>query len=666
MTRTQEPDPRRLIAAHAAANEFYRARIQAEARALIYLRSRGIVAATAHREPWTLGYAPSGWTHLRDHLREAGYADAELLAAGLVSTAGNGNLIDVFRNRVTFPIRNPDGDIVAFTGRDLSGRANTPKYKNTTTTAVYSKKHTLYGLAEQLGGDAQPAAVMLVEGPADVLALARLRQSVGEDDYRQPYVAVAPCGTALTAEQVARLADTVPPGTPLVVAFDPDTAGRAAIEKSYELLRGWSGPVDAIALPAGTDPAALVAHGRASAVQVLEQARQPLPDLLVDQRLDRFRLDEIPGRLGALHAAAPLVADVAARDTDHAARLSAYLATRLDLNPLTVHEVVCPPPEDTDDPQTAGPDTADDPDPSTAAEDHTPDVEPERRTATPLGGAGFPDPDLVGHQYARTCPPAAPAATWVQHDPTTGHTAWVLAEGVTDSPGDRDAARLAAEVAGRAAVLVGAHTAVQIARTAVNAHFAQPGVARGDAAITVLTSFDGDQPVAGHRSFTVAWAGDVTAYGSTGGWFAPLTAAHTLRGHARRNDPDAPGVAGDGALTASVRAGAIGVNRIDVSLNQIVLIGRALAHTGVDDIRRAVEWRNPANAIDQLARHGGAATAALVMRPRPDRVGRADNAARLARQDQTAGASRAATAPPTTRPARPALRATPARRQVVR
>ncbi len=653
MTRQLDPDPQRLVAAHRAAAEFYCSHVLDEHRALAYLRSRGIVAATAHARPWTIGYAPRGWTHLRDHLRAAGFSDGELLAAGLVTAASNGNIIDVFRDRVMFPIRDADAQVVAFTGRDLSGRADTPKYRNTTTTAIYSKKHLLYGMAEQLGGDTEPAAVMLVEGPADVVAIARLRQSLDADAYRQPYIAVAPCGTALTAEQVARLTDAVPPGTPLVVAFDPDTAGRAAVTKSYELLRGWPGPLDAISLPAGTDPAALVAHGRASAVQTLEQARRPLVDLLIEAQLARFRLDEIPGRFNALHAAAPLVADAATRDPGHAARLSAHLATRLDLNPLTVFEAIYPPNDDT----AADPDHHDPAAPAPAA---TP--QPQRgRTATPLGGAGFPDPDVVGHRYARICPPAAPAAAWVQHDPRTGHTVWVLAEGVTDAAGDRDAARLAAEVAGRVAVLVGARQAIAIARTALNAHFAQPGTGRGDATIAVLTSFDGDRPVPGPRPFTVAWAGDVKAYGSTGRWFAPLTAAHTLRGNAFRRDPNAPAVAGDGAVTASVRGGAIGVNRIDAPLRQIVLAGRTLAHTAPEAIRRAVEWRTLPNAVAQLARLGGATTAALVVQPRAEQAGRARNAAQLARQDQAAGAATAAPAPLPARTTRRALPAAPAR-----
>ena len=652
MTRQLEPDPLRLIAAHEAANTFYIGHLQGEPRALAYLRSRGIMAATAHTPPWTIGYAPRGWTHLREHLRAAGFTDAELLAAGLVTTAGNGNLIDVFRNRVMFPIRDPDGHIVAFTGRDLSGRANTPKYRNTTTTAIYRKKHLLYGMAEQLGGNTQPAAVMLVEGPADVVAVARLRRSLGGEEYRQPYAAVAPCGTALTAEQVARLTDAVPPDTPLVVAFDADAAGRAAIDKSYQVLRGWPGPLDAIALPTGTDPAGLVAKGRTRAVQALEKARRPLVDHLIDTRLARFRLDEIPGRFNALYAAAPLVAAI--RDTEHAARLSAHLATRLDLDPLTVFEAIYPPDDTTVDPYapTAQPPTA------------VPGSPYRRRTATPLGGAGFPDPDQVGHQYARICPPTAVATTWVEHDPATGHTAWVIAEGVTDDPGDRDAARLAAEVAGRAAVLVGAHNAVDIARTALNAHFAQPGAGRGDATIAIVTSFDGDRPVPGRGRFTVAWAGDTRVYGATSRWFAPLTVDHTLHGQSTRRHAEAVAVPGEGALTASVRGGTIGVNRIDLPVTHLVIAGRTLSRTALEKVREAVEQRTPVRAVQQLARIGGASIVALVVRPR--QAGDRPNAAKLAQQDQAASAVAAELEPAPTRPTRRALLAAPARLQPVR
>ncbi|MEV6928434.1 toprim domain-containing protein [Dactylosporangium sp. NPDC051485] len=666
MTAGHPADAGRLIAAHQVANEFYRSHLLDEPRALAYLRSRGIIAAGATNPPWTIGYAPHGWTILRDHLRGNGFTDDELLKAGLITTARNGNRIDVFRDRVMFPIRNADGDVVAFTGRDLSGRDGTPKYRNTTTTAIYHKSELLYGLAEQLDGTAQPAAVMLVEGPADVVAVDRLRRSLPDTLYPDPYFGVAPCGTALTAEQVALLAAAVPPGTPIVAAFDADDAGQAAIDKSYQLLRDWPGPVDAIVLEGRADPASLVAASPASAVGTFAHLRRPLVDVVLDHRLRPHlarlgtRLDELARigrdpaseslliRLNAVRAVAPFIGEVAQNNPDLAARLSVELALRLRVEPLTVLETIYPPQDD-------------------AILVGVPD--PRGRDAVALGTRGFPDPSIVGHGYARTCPADAPAATWVQHDPKTGHTAWVLSEGVGADPADRDAARLAAEVAGRAAILVGAHKAVEIARVAVNAAFAEPGTRQGNASIVVLCSFDGDRPQPGSGQFTVAWAGDARAYATASPpharavtdaaqirrWFAAVTVDHTVSAqHPNASTAPRPvssaaaerasqprgqrSPSGGQLLTASVRGGAIGVNRLDLPPTSIVLAGRRTAAVGTELLRAAVEPRRPDVTLANLRQLAGPQTIAIVVRPDAARQRDVMTAARLARQDQ-AGAN---------------------------
>jgi len=623
-TPPAQVDPQRLLAAHQLANEFYRSHVLDEPRALAYLRSRGIIAATAHAAPWTIGYAPRGWTVLRDHLYAQGYTDAELLAAGLVTTSRNGSVIDVFRDRVMFPIRNPDGQVVAFTGRDLSGRVDVPKYRNTTTTAIYRKSELLYGLAEQLGADTQPAAVLLVEGPADVVAVARMRISVPHDDYPDPFYAVAPCGTALTAQQVTLLAQSVPPGTPVVVAFDADSAGASAIDKSYALLREWPGPVEAMALPAGADPASLVAAGPAHALAQMREARTPLVDLLVEHRLtphlDRLhtrleelaRFDRDPStesvaiRLNALQGVAGLLTEVADRDQPHAARLALHVASRLQLDPLTVFEAMYPPDEpDTADRDSDAPDS-DDPDSRAEPADQQATSKPAQdgRDADPLVGAGFPDPTTVGHQYAGACPDDAPTGTWVAHDANTGHTAWVLAEGVSDSPADRLAARLAAQVAGRVAVLVGAHQAVQIARTALDAHFAaRPGAAQGDATICVLTSFDGDHPQPDRGRFTVAWAGDTRAYAAGGRWFTPLTVDHTLREHATH--PNHRYRAAVALLSAPVRPPATAAGPREQRIVAQTTDPDWLATADLYDL--AVTWSTAQTFRDELASAGVAA-----------------------------------------------------------
>ena len=345
-------DPRRLIAAHAAAAAFYRERLPGHLPALAYLHSRGVPPALANRPPWTVGYAPAGWRELRTVLHAAGFADRELLAAGLATTSRTGGIIDAFRDRVVFPVRNRAGHVVGFTGRDLSGHPDTPKYRNTVTTAIYRKRRLLYGLAEQ--AERAPAAVLLVEGPTDVLALAGVGQrpaGVGQRPagagYGPPdvgYLAVAPCGTAVSADQVRLLADRVAAGTPLVVAFDADTAGAAAADRTYRLTRDWAGPVDAVVLPPGTDPAGLVARYRQGAVPLLEHLRVALVEVVAEHRLSRFRLDEPEGRVNALRSAAPLVAEIGEQDTSRAAQLCAHLSARLHLDPLTVFEAAYPEP----------------------------------------------------------------------------------------------------------------------------------------------------------------------------------------------------------------------------------------------------------------------------------------------------------------------------------
>ncbi|GAA5187032.1 hypothetical protein GCM10023322_34470 [Rugosimonospora acidiphila] len=355
----------RLLAAHRAAHDFYRHRLIGQPRATAYLESRGIPAACAQALPWTIGYAPPGWTDLRERLRATGFTNAELAAAGLITTARDGRLIDAFRDRVVFPIRDGDGNVVAFIGRDLSGRPGIPKYRNTVTTAIYRKSELLYGLAEQFDGGTRPAAVMLVEGPADVVAVARARSSLARSSSARDlaawhYCAVAPCGTALTAAQVALLASAVEPGTPLICAFDPDPAGAIATDRAYRLLRDWPGPVEAMVFPPGSDPAALVAAGPADALALFGRVRVPLVDVVLRHRLAphlarlRERLAELARlgrdpasesaalRLDAARALAPLLAEVAEQEPLHAARLFAEVTAGLGVNPLTMFEAVYP------------------------------------------------------------------------------------------------------------------------------------------------------------------------------------------------------------------------------------------------------------------------------------------------------------------------------------
>ncbi|SHN19538.1 toprim domain-containing protein [Cryptosporangium aurantiacum] len=345
-TTTNGDDGARLIAAHEAAAAFYAdclQRLRAQ-QARDYLASRGISADAMRSERWRIGYAPNNWTALTTHLRGQGFRDNELIDAGLARRARTGGVIDVFRARVMFPVRSLSGGTVGFLGRNVGSQLpdSTPKWLNTGATRIYDKSALLFGLAEQGRVRSHPDAVVLVEGPADVIAMAQLSaDAIGQ------WVAVAPCGTALTAAQVAALGTAVGKDTPLIMAFDGDDAGRRAAARAYGLLRSWTGPVDAIRLPSGEDPASLIsACGPPRASELLAAARRPLLEQLLDERLDQFRLDEIEGRTMALYAAAALlrnVVDTVPRERERLSRPIIDIAGRLGFDPVLVVETVFPP-----------------------------------------------------------------------------------------------------------------------------------------------------------------------------------------------------------------------------------------------------------------------------------------------------------------------------------
>lgn len=272
-------DEKRLIGAVDVAARYYREMLLADVCAgpRRYLTTRGVAHVLDRDSVWTVGYAPTGWTNLVQHLRAAGYDDEESTAAGLTTRCRRGAVIDRFRDRVVVPIRDHlDGHVIAFTGRAAPGTgADVPKYINTPTTALYRKSDELLGLHEQrvaLAGGTQP---VLVEGAFDVLALAA-------PSTRRPLAPVSPCGSSLSALQLAALVTTAT-HREVLIAFDNDPAGLAATLKAHQLAAASGVAVTIMALPQGSDPANAV-EPRAQSLTVSrlahhsrEQVRTGLP-----------------------------------------------------------------------------------------------------------------------------------------------------------------------------------------------------------------------------------------------------------------------------------------------------------------------------------------------------------------------------------------------------
>ncbi len=199
-----------------------------------YLRGRGIDGELARR--FRLGWAPDEWDALATGLR---LPERVARDTGLAFVNRRDRLQDTFRARLLFPIFNEVGEAVAFGGRILPGSQDPAKYKNSPETAIYSKSKVLYGLSWAKTDIVKADRVVVCEGYTDVIGFHRAGVPI----------AVATCGTALTADHVRLLKRFA---SRVVLAFDADAAGQGAAERFYEWERQFD--VDRAGRPAAARP----------------------------------------------------------------------------------------------------------------------------------------------------------------------------------------------------------------------------------------------------------------------------------------------------------------------------------------------------------------------------------------------------------------------------
>jgi DNA primase len=199
-----------------------------------YLEDRGLDKDAIAR--FGIGYAPSGGDALLRFLKSK-YKEPLLIESGLVSRdqSGGTRIFDRFRRRITFPISNESGKIVAFGCRALGD--DQPKYLNSPETPIYSKSNLLYHLDRAKEALRRSDFAVLVEGYMDAIAVARAGISN----------VVASCGTSLAEPQIKLLSRFT---KRVIVNYDPDTAGQIATERSISLLLENDFEVRVLALPA--------------------------------------------------------------------------------------------------------------------------------------------------------------------------------------------------------------------------------------------------------------------------------------------------------------------------------------------------------------------------------------------------------------------------------
>ncbi|MFG1955714.1 DNA primase [Micromonospora sp. NPDC048830] len=306
--RPQQGQRHRLVAAHAAAVEFYRAQLTtAGARpAREFLARRGFDRAAAER--YGCGFAPDAWDLLTKHLRQQGFTHDELVTAGLSRPSRSGTLIDRFRRRLLWPIRDLTGDVIGFGARKLFDDDDGPKYLNTPETPIYKKSHVLYGIDQAKREIAKQGKVVVVEGYTDVMAC----------HLAGVTTAVATCGTAFGSDHIGvlrrLLLDTDAVAGEIIFTFDGDAAGQKAALRAFDDDQRFVGRTFIAVSPDNMDPCELRLAKGDLAVRDLVARREPLVDFALRHVIGRYDLDTVDGRVEAMRRAAPLVAKLKDRE----------------------------------------------------------------------------------------------------------------------------------------------------------------------------------------------------------------------------------------------------------------------------------------------------------------------------------------------------------------
>ena len=254
-----------------AADGFYRKQLASTThgqQALKYLQERGLSEGVIKR--FGIGVTPLEPDGLTHFLQEHNARTRDLIDLNLTLEGRRGEMIDMLRSRIIFPLFDHRGDVVSFAGRALGD--GEPKYLNTQNTPLYNKSRMLYGFNFARRAITEQDAAFIVEGYMDVISL----HQAGVVN------AVATCGTSLTGEHIRTLARNT---DNFFLAFDGDAAGiKAALRSCEEFMAAGHYP-RVIVIPEGKDPDDVARAGGKEAFDRLKAKAVPYPRLIAAVRI---------------------------------------------------------------------------------------------------------------------------------------------------------------------------------------------------------------------------------------------------------------------------------------------------------------------------------------------------------------------------------------------
>lgn len=244
---------------------FYSKIFEKNKEAMDYVKNRGLTDETI--KEWKIGFSPLGWRSLFTFFSNKKVKAEELVKAGLIKKGDSGNYYDRFRGRIMFPISDPSGRVVGFTGRILNKEKDEAKYINSPETELFNKSNILFGYDKAKTGIRKNDFSILVEGQMDVL----MAHQAGYTNT------VASSGTALTDYQLDLLKRL---SSRLVIALDGDGAGLRASEKAWKMALAKGIDVKVALVPIGSDPADLIKEDISKWKEVIKNSKHIIEVLM--------------------------------------------------------------------------------------------------------------------------------------------------------------------------------------------------------------------------------------------------------------------------------------------------------------------------------------------------------------------------------------------------
>ncbi len=205
-----------------SAHEFFKNAIKDDEKALKYMEERGFLPKDIKK--FEIGFSLNERDELFKYLVKKNFSEKKILELGLVKRNESGVVYDTFRNRIMFPIYNPQNKIVGFGGRIIEKDTDLPKYLNSADSVVFKKGKELFGLKNRGEAIKRKGFAMLMEGYLDVL-------TVRKHGFE---TAVASLGTAFTEEQASLIKRYT---KNIIIAYDNDEAGKNAIIRAGYILK---------------------------------------------------------------------------------------------------------------------------------------------------------------------------------------------------------------------------------------------------------------------------------------------------------------------------------------------------------------------------------------------------------------------------------------------